>query len=118
MQRVLHHRKRLLPTAVLVSSAIVGLLIMHGLEAATLSLTTDASLSHHDDGSATDVHGALGICVFVVSVVGLGVAALKAGRQRQRFIPAWPATATSVQGSGWSRPAGRPLLLDLSVLRL
>ena len=91
---------------------------MHGLEAATLSLTNDASVSHHDDGSATDVHGALGICVFVISLVGLGVAAVKAGRQRQCFIPAWAATVTSVQRSGWSPPAGRPLLFDLSVLRL
>lgn len=109
---------RLLPTAVLVSSAIAGLLIMHGLEAATIGLTAEASVSHHDDGSATDLHGALGICVFVISIVGLGIAAVRVGRPSHRFIPARPATVRSVQTPVWSRPAGRPLLLDLGVLRL
>lgn len=102
---------------ILVAAAVAGLLIMHGLEGATMSLTTpDGPSSHHDDGAGT--HGMMGLCVFVLSLAGLGVAAGRAGSKHQRFFAASPFVVIPVRWSIWSPPAGRFRLLDLGVMRL
>ncbi len=109
------YRIRGLKTLILVSVAVVGLLAMHGFDGAIISLTPpDAASSHHDDAG---IHGALGLCLFVLSMAGLGLAAIRAGKKHQGLFAAWPTVVSLVRWSNWWPPAGRSRLLALGVMR-
>ena len=110
------HRARALKTAILVSVAVLGLLVMHGFDGAIISLTSsDGATSHHDLAEGT--HGALGLCLFVLSIAGLGVAAARAGQKHQGPFTARPTMMTPVLWSSWTPPAGWSRLLGLGVMR-
>ena len=110
------HRVGALKTAILVSVAVLGLLVMHGFDGAIISLTSsDGATSHHDLAEGT--HGTLGLCLFVLSIAGLGVAAARARQEHQGLFTARPTMATPVLWSTWSPPAGWSRLLDLGVMR-
>jgi hypothetical protein len=110
------HRARALKTTILVSVAVLGLLVMHGFDGAVISLTpSDGATSHHDLAEGT--HGTMGLCLFVLSIAGLGVAAARAAQKRRGPFTARPTMATPVLWSTWSPPAGWSRLLDLGVMR-
>jgi hypothetical protein len=110
------HRVGALKTAILVSVAVGGLLIMHCFDGAIISLSSpDRAPSHHVLAGGT--HGAMGICLFVLSIAGLGIAAVRAGRKHQALFAARPSLVTPVLWSTWSPPAGRFRLLGLGVMR-
>lgn len=110
------HRVGTLKTAILVSVAVIGLLVMHGFDGAIISLSSpDRAPSHHDLAGGT--HGAVGICLFVLSIAGLGIAAVRAGRKHQALFAARPSPVIPVLWSTWSPPAGRSRLLGLGVMR-
>jgi hypothetical protein len=108
----------LVPTGFLIATAVSGLLMMHGLEAAVSVAAPHGAPSHQGDGMDPESHGVLGLCLFVVSIAGSGAAAVSTRRRPDRLSPArldmmaWFGTPTR------SSPAGRLLLIDLSVLRL
>lgn len=110
-------RVNLHATAGLVAVAIAGLLIMHGVDVATLRMTdADQPASQHDDQSES--HGALGVCVFVASIAGIGLAAVAVRRRHPGSPVAVRLTNVPGRRSIWSAPSGRSRLIDLSVLRL
>jgi hypothetical protein len=110
------HRVGALKTAILVSVAVGGLLIMHCFDGAIISLSSsDGAPSHHVLAGGT--HGAMGICLFVLSIAGLAVAAVRAGRKHQALFAARPSLVIPILWSTWSPPAGRSRLLALGVMR-
>lgn len=93
---------------------IAGLLLMHGLDPATLELAAgDSAPAEAVVGESHGVHGAVGLCVFVVAASVALVLADRPRRHRlQRFL--W------LDGDE-GRPApfrGRVPFLDLCVMRL
>jgi hypothetical protein len=105
-----------LKTLILVSVAVVGLLAMHGFDGAIIGLSSpEGASSYHDDAEGT--HGALGLCLFVLSMASLGLAAIRAGKKHQGLFAAWPTVVSLVRWSNWWPPAGRSRLLALGVMR-
>jgi hypothetical protein len=110
------HRVEALKMAILVSIAVGGLLIMYSLDGAIISLSSpDRASSHHTLARGT--HGAVGICLFVLSIAGLGMAAVRAGQKHQALFAARPTLVIPILWSTWSPPAGRSRLLALGVMR-
>ena len=108
-------RNNALWTACLV--AVVALLVMHGFEGATLNLVDAGHRAPHLDDSP-DPHGAVGLCVFVAAVAGIGLVAAQVRRRRSGFAVVQPPTFAPAGWPTWSRSAGRSRLIDLRVLRL
>ena len=109
-------RRPLFGGILLVTVAIGGLLSMHGLDGVVNSLTD----THHTAQAQTDhdpAHSALGICVFVGAIAGLGVAAARL--PRRAFTIGAFANLTRISSVSWL-PAlpGRTRLSQLCVLRL
>lgn len=99
-----------------VAVAIAGMLSMHGLEGAVVSAPEQSHAMHGAIGSSAD-HGALGLCLFVAAIAGLGIAVLgrsTGGREYGR-----PCDAHRTIPSGSARCiAGRSRLTRLGVLRV
>ncbi len=110
-------RSSVLWTATFVAVAISGLLVMHGFEAAALTWT-DTGRASRQQSHNPDGHGALGICVFVASMAGVGLAAAWPRKRRLGFVAALHPTFRPSRWPTWFAPAGRSRLIDLSVLRL
>ncbi len=102
----------------LVALAIVGVLLMHGLDGvAAAAVDTDHHTARHDDGGAVP-HGVFGICVFVITGTGL----IARG-------PHWPLGRCRPDAGSWHRillrlgpsPVTRSqecLLFELCVMRV
>jgi hypothetical protein len=102
--------------AILVSVAVGGLLIMHCFDGAIISLSSpDGAPSHHV--LAGGLHSGMGICLFVLSIAGLGMAAVRAGRKHHALFAARPTLVIPVLWSSWTPPAGWSRLLGLGVMR-
>lgn len=110
-------RHGLLWTTGLVAVAIAGLLVMHGFEGAALTFTDQGQSTRHQTRSP-ESHGAVGLCVFVVSMAGIGLAGARLRRRRLSFVAPLGEMFLPSRCPSWSAPAGRSLLIDLSVLRL
>lgn len=110
-------RHSLLWTTGLVAVAIAGLLVMHGFESAALTFTDQVQSTRHQTRSP-ESHGAFGVCVFVTTMAGLGIAAGSLRRRRLSFVALSGEIFVTSRCPSWSAPAGRSLLIDLSVLRL
>lgn len=100
---------------VVVAIAVAGLLMMHGFEGALASV---AEVSHSDHGSPQGGadHDLLGLCLFVVTVVGLGFA-------MSLHKPGSTVRGPTSRSAGWrstplNRVHGRVRLAHLCVLRL
>ena len=108
-------RRRVL--LVLAAVSIAGLLSMHGFD--PVVTTVDQSHSSHstEAGTGPTDHAAIGLCVFVVAVVSLGLASIRRLQGLTRGDPSVHRPRPSVQI--WPRTAsGPPLLHRLCVLRL
>lgn len=105
-----HH---LLGVAVVVLG-IAGLLLMHGLDPATFEVPAgDAAPAEAMVGESHGVHGAVGLCAFVVAAsLALVLADRPLWFRLRRFL--------SLEGDeGYPTPVpGRARLLDLCVMRL
>jgi hypothetical protein len=110
-------RNSLLWTATLVAVALAGLLAMHGFQGAALTWADTGQATRHQSHNP-DRHGALGICVFVASMAGVGLAAAWSRRRRLGFVAALHPTFRPSRGPKWFAPAGRCRFIELSVLRL
>lgn len=75
----MNDRLRTVGTGCLAVIAIVGLLSMHGLVA---SIGPPTAAQHHSTESDASSHRVLGLCLFVVGLVGSGLAARALARQR------------------------------------
>ena len=110
------HRVEALKMAIVVSVAVGGLLIMHCFDGAINSLSSpDGTPSHHVLAGGT--HDGMGICLFVLSIASLGVAAVRAGRKHHALFAARPTLVMPVLWSSWTPPAGWSRLLVLGVMR-
>jgi hypothetical protein len=96
--------------------SVAGLLSIHGLDGATATITDQAHSTHGQARDSTP-HGVLGICVFVVAMAGLGVAAARAPRQRLIVAVSPRTSALSLDGTS-TIADGRSRLAQLCVLRL
>jgi hypothetical protein len=108
-------RLRTAGTVCLAGIAIAGLLSMHGLEA-SVTLTTTAH--HHPTEQATPNHGAVGLCLIFVGLVGTGLAAR--GLSRRTPAPAVGAprfTRRFVMSRTLAAPV-RSRSIELCVLRV
>ena len=110
-------RTSLLWTATLVAVAIAGLLVMHGFESAALTWTDTGRATRHQPHNP-DSHGALGICVFVASMAGVGLAAAWPRGRRLGFVATLHPTFRPLRWPTWLAPAGRSRLIDFGVLQL
>ena len=108
---------RLLWTTGLVAVAVAGLLVMHGFESAALTFGDEGQSTRHIDDSP-ESHTAVGVCVFVASIAGIGLGAAKLRRRRLGFVATPGVTFFPSRRPRWSAPAGRFRLIDLGVLRL
>lgn len=93
--------------------AVAGLLSMHGFDGAVGSLSGPPHIAA-EEGTG---HDALGICVFVLSIAGLGMAILGPS-PRSRVTGLTPETTDIVPGHPVPRAGGRSRLTLLCVLRL
>jgi len=107
----------LLWTTGLVAVAIAGLLMMHGFESAAFSFTHEGESTVHAVQSG-DGHGGSGVCLFVASMAGIGLAGAKLRRRRAVFVASLRRAPLPCRWPEWCAPAGRSRLIDLSVLRL
>jgi hypothetical protein len=101
----------------LVAVAVAGVLLMHGFEGAAFTFTDQGQSTRHQTHSP-ESHGAIGLCVFVVSMAGIGLGAARLRRRRLSFVAPSGEMFQASRCPSWSAPAGRSLLIDLGVLRL
>jgi hypothetical protein len=96
---------------ILTGVSIAGLLSMHGLQL----VVTTIDQTHASHAQPADHHGAIGLCVFVVALTGMGMALSKANTTaRPARHPHRPASMTPTVVP---RTSGPPLLHRLCVLR-
>ena len=86
---------------------------MHGFDGAVVSLSGPSHIEAEEGTS----HDALGICVFVLAVAGLGMAVLGSS-PRGRVTGRYPETTDIVPGNPVPGTGGRSRLTLLCVLRL
>ena len=68
-------RHRLVSMTALAMLAIVGVLFMHGFDAAAIEFVdTGHHVTPDESGGMAAVHGTIGLCVFVMTAAGLIVA--------------------------------------------
>jgi hypothetical protein len=97
----------------LAALAVAGVLLMHGLDAVAADL---ADTGHH--GSQEErgpIHGAVGMCVFVIAAVGMIGAAIAARGRRGFHVPV-PRPADGTVAVARSDP-GRLRHIELCVMR-
>jgi hypothetical protein len=107
-------RYRLVSMSALAMLAIVGVLFMHGLDAAAVEFVDTGHHTAPDEtGRTAAVHGAIGLCVFVMTAAGL-IAAGVLRLPRRRPVPDPRCLAPIIH----SIPAqGRLRLFALCVMR-
>jgi MYXO-CTERM domain-containing protein len=109
-------RERLAGSLLLVTVAVAGLLSMHGLEGAVVSLTGSTHATHGPAADSGDTPG-LDVCVFVAVLAGLGIGALGAVRRREATVRRAAFDEIGIAPSVSALP-GRSRLLQMCVLRL
>lgn len=105
--------RRVAWTTCLAALAIVGVLFMHGFDAPALDLLgSDQHDSRHDAGV---IHGAIGLCVFVITAVGLIATRWSGGSRRP--LRATVRQTDRAAGVAAGRGTTRLRLFELCVMR-